>query len=230
MELVQDKISGQFSIQADGFHATNSEDYFNHTDLIGSWVIQGLSLTDGKVVKANVKRIVELQAGANLDAKLLSLGEVDLIKLAGQELLFDLIQSTLVPTYMDLDQYNDSRLYRQKLSAEARARRWNAMLKELTSVTVLANPLKIAFLAEELKKFKDDYVIADNKVFEYFINGVDHPLHALGYRTGVVDFATAGKGLGTLALWDVGGADQPYKDLVTGIILGCIINAEHYVS
>lgn len=230
MELLQDKISGVFSIKADGTWDANQEDYFDRTDSIGSWVTKGYPLTDGKVVKSQVKRIVELQEGANLDAKLLALNDDDMIKLAGQELLFDLIQSTLVPTYMDLDQYNDSRLYRQKVSAEARAQRWDAMLKELTSITVLANPLKIAFLAEELKKFKDDYVIADNKVFEYFINGVDHPLHALGYRTGVVDFATAGKGLDTLALWDAGGADQPYKDLVTGVILGCIINAEHYVS
>lgn len=229
MELVQDKISGQFSIQADGFMAVSSDDYFDHTNVIGSWVIQGLALTDGKAVKSNVKRIVELETGANLDAKLLALDGDDLILMAGQELLFDLVKSTLVPAYMDLGQYDDSRIYRHKTSANARASRWDAMMTGFSNPAVLENPIKIAFLAEDLKKYKDDYVLADNKIFESYIAGVDHPLSGVaGYRLHL-DFASAGKNLDTSPLWAIGGADQPHKDLVIGIIHGCIINADHYL-
>ncbi len=230
MELLQKIENGEFCIKATGTHDANPGIYNNWTDSIGYWVDPGLELTDGKVVKHQVRRIIEDLEGVNIDAKFLSLPNDKIKVIAGKEILFDLVKSTLVPSLMTSEEYEAARVYRHQTSAKARAARWQAMMTEFSNPSVLADPLKIAFLAEELKGFKDDYIIADNKIFESFINSVDHPLAGVpGYRENL-DFSTPGKGLDSHPLWSIGGENQSHKDLVLSIIHGCIVHAEHYIS
>lgn len=233
MELLQDKKSGEFKIRPEGTHDQDTDIHHNWTDSIGYWVNKGHELSDGKVVKKEVKRIVNKKSGVNLDQKFLNLENDNIKKMAGRELLFDLMKSTLVPAFMTEQEYEDARNYRQLLSAEARGRRWNKMLSRLASPKVLENSGKIAFLSETLKKYKEDYVLADNKIFENFIEDEDHPLATLpGYRDGELDFSTSGKGLSTLDLWDnpeIGGPNNDYRDLVTDIIKKTIVEADQYI-
>jgi hypothetical protein len=233
MELLQHKTTGEFFIKADGFYSANSENYNNWTNSIGYWIQKGLSLTDGKVVKSQVKRIVQLNNGASLDAKILALENDELKILAGRELLFEILQSTLVPSLMSLDEYEDARLYRKDVSKAARIQRWDNMISRFSDPDVLAQSAKMAFLEEELKKYKNDYLISDNKIFEAFINGTDHPIGAIPTYPRSVLFGTTDSALAldNLPLWDdpvLGGVDADYKSLVIGIIKGCIVDASCY--
>lgn len=235
MELLQDRATFEFGIYADGTHAGNPGVYNDHTNSIGYWIEKGFDLTDGKVVKSEVKRIVQTYEGANLDQQFLSLENDDIKKMTAKQILFDLKKTTVNPTYLDNDEYEEARLYRQQVSAEARANRWTAMITALANPSVLANTGKVAFISEELKKFKDDYVIADNKILEAFINDQDHALNTLtGYaREGLLGFSSIGKGLSTLTLWDdpvLGGPDQAYKDIVIGVITDNIVTGKNYIQ
>lgn len=232
MELLQEIATGIFSIKADGHEAANPGVYIDRTNNIGSWVRNGLSLSDGKVVKAEVKRIVELKAGDTLDDKFNALGNNDIKLVAGKELLFDLLEGTLTAALMTQEEYQDARKYRLNKSIEARRRRWQGLMSELSDPAILAESSKIAFLDEVLRTFQDDYLMSDNKIFEAFINGTDHALDALvGYgRFGVLDFGTTpALSLMGLALWDAP-VDADYKTLVTDIIKNCIINTTQYIS
>ena len=236
MELLQHKTTGVFAVMADGTDAANPGVYYNWTDSIGYWVERGIELTDGKIVKAEVKRIVETKAGATIDDKFNNLENDDVKLMAAKEILFDLQQATIVPSLMNLAEYEEARLRRQAVSAEARNKRWMAMLVNLSNPDVLSSSGKIAFLDETLREYKDDYVLSDNKIFEAFIIALDHPLNGVpGFkRFGKLNFASdLTKSLRGSTFWDdvnLGGADEDYKNLVAGIIEDAIIHAKQYIT
>jgi hypothetical protein len=236
MELLQKISNGDFSIKETGTHAANPGVYNNWTDSIGYWVLKGYDLSDGKIVKAQVKRIVETKQGATIDDKFNNLENDEIKLLAAKEIMFDLDISTIVPSVMNLAEYDQARLRRQEVSAEARTKRWNAMLVNLSTPEVLSNSGKIAFLDETLREYKDDYILSDNKIFEHFIIALDHPLNGVpGFRRfGKLNFASdVTKSLRGSTFWDdvnLGGADADYKNLVADIIEDAIINAKQYIS
>lgn len=233
MELLQDIATGQIGIYSDGTNAANPGVYYNRTDSIGSWVKDGLPISDGKVVKAEVKRIVELEAGADLDAKFANLSSDAIKVLAAKELVFDLLPATVL-TVLTQTEYDTALVYRKIESAQARASRWNLLLNNLAAPEVFANSGKFAFLIEELRKYERDYTEADNKILEAFINGDDHPYSQLQGYPRAVDFnTTPAISLDGLPLWDdqaLGGPDAAYKTLVTDIIKDAIVNAAHYIT
>jgi len=234
MELLQDKITFEFGIYKDGTDVANPGKFTNHSDSIGYWIEKGFALSDAKVVKAEIRRIVDLQEGENIDSKFNALPTDEIKFMAGTEILFDLKKATLVPSIMTDQEYDSARLYRQSNSFIARQSRWNEMMKGLSDPLALANTGKIAFLTEELKKYQEDYLYADNKIFEAFITKTDHVLSTITGYPRTVNFATIStNSLEGLALWDdvnLGGPDAAYKTLVVDIIKNTIINTTQYES
>lgn len=234
MELLQRLSDRVFVIAADGVNAANPGIYDDLTNSIGSWVDPGLKLTDGKILKQEVKRIVELEAGATIDDKFNALASEYDKRDAARELLFDLQKATVVPSVMSEAEYEAAKIYRQQISAAARQMRWSVMLSQIASPDVLVQSGKFAFLVTEIEKYKDHYLVSDDKIFEAFIAGTDHPYSALAGYPLAVDFATTpANSMNGLSLWDdqaLGGPDATYKSLVTGIITGTIVNADQYIT
>lgn len=245
MELLQEITTGEFGIYVDGHEASNPGVYYDRTNSLGFWANKGLQLSDSKVVKKEVKRIVNLETGADLDEKFSNLQNDNLKRDAARHLVFDLLPATCL-TVLSQAEYDEAILFRKTQSRLARESRFDTMVQSLSVPEVLAEPIKVAMLVNQMRLYKDDYIFADNKIMEAFILGVDHAFdQAPGFNREVDFGSNSDIALPTLKITDniisqdvylwYNDPQNPTQDetdyfnLVYGIVKGVIVDGEHFI-